>query len=335
MKTSMKAEIIFGSLLVIALVGFFIYEFSHSNQTQTTYYASKSSSTGISALFPKNPNGQLTATSTRTTLPSAPTYFPYQGYQGGSSAFQGGSYAPYAPYPPSGGVSGQSPSPTILTTLGYIPSDASPSFGKVRIGNFGQGNGILTFILYGNEPGNEKINITGWQIKANNGGIFIPQVVNSYDPSGSQTNSDLVLGLGDQVTFYSTASPVGYNLRLNKCIGYMDTQNKFQPPLPNDCPSARIPQVQSFSAQCQDYVASLYSCQIPDVSRAQLSNYDDACRQYLFTLNYAGCYARYSSIPGFFEPFWRVYTGTNFANSRHDRIVLLDRQGKVVDGYVY
>jgi hypothetical protein len=327
----MKAEIIFGSLLVLALIGFFIYEFNHSNQGQTTYYTSRSSSTGISSLFPKNPS----ALSNTTGTGSSPTYFPYPNNTGGNSTPQVGSYIPYAPYAPTANAPEQG-IPPILVVLGYGPGDASPSLGKIRIGNFGQYGGTLTFTLSGEMSGNEKINITGWQMKANNGGFFIPQAVNNYNPSGIESNADFVVGSGDQVTFYSTASPIVYNFRLNRCMGYMDTQNKFQPPLPNDCPSARIPQVQSFSAQCQDYVASLYNCQIPDVSRAQLSNYDDACRQYLSTLNYAGCYSRYaSSMPGFFEQTWRVYTGTNFANPRHDRILLLDRQGKIVDGYVY
>lgn len=339
----MKLEIVLGILLVIALIGFFVYEFNHTNQTQTTYYTSRSTSTGLFGLFPRSPLSQqnLAATGTISSGGASP-YAPYQGYSGTAGVSP---YAPYASYNAASSTMANNPA-NLLTPFGFTLADASPYFGQVRFGLVGHGyNNTLTVTLGANIPGNQKVNITGWQIKANHGGVFIPQAISNYDSSGNETDSDIVLGNGDQVTLYSTQSPIGDNLRLNKCIGYIDpvrsgasngvdTRHTFQPSLPSDCPTPLIPQVQTYSPVCQDYIASLGSCQQADTG-ISLPFYDSGCRDYLATINYKGCHARWAGISGFFEPYWWVWTGSNFVDPRHDKVLLLDKQGKIVDVYAY
>ena len=77
--------------------------------------------------------------------------------------------------------------------------------------------------------------MTGWKIQANRGSEFVPQAVGLYDPSGFTAPSDVRLGSGQSIYLYS--SPGTINLRLNKCIGYLEKNLNTNPPLPLDCPS--------------------------------------------------------------------------------------------------
>ncbi|MDP2598601.1 MAG: hypothetical protein Q8P49_02100, partial [Candidatus Liptonbacteria bacterium] len=122
----------------------------------------------------------------------------------------------------------------------------------------------------------------------------------------------------------------GRNLRLNKCIGYLENYNHFDPPLPMNCPYVDRSEVRGFSGACQDYATSLGGCRLPDPNPPIPSN-DDACRYYLDTINYKGCFQKHFSDQDFLGHEWRVWSGGSFLDERHDHVVLLDKSGLVVD----
>ncbi len=182
-------------------------------------------------------------------------------------------------------------------------------------------------------PGLEKeegVNVTSWLIKGRRGGQHIPKAVEVYDPSGLTVESDIVLKKGETLNIYTSTSAIGRNLRLNKCIGYLQNTSKFVPALPKDCPRPNRSEVQNFSSRCYDYVLSLGSCAFPKPN--VLLPFDDyACRAYLDTINYKGCFERYRSDSDFLSREWRVWAGSRFLDERHDKVLLLDKQGLLVD----
>ncbi|MBI4087231.1 MAG: hypothetical protein HY434_00150 [Candidatus Liptonbacteria bacterium] len=219
---------------------------------------------------------------------------------------------------------------------GFTASKLSPHFHKIRIGSVSPGSDSYygQISLSANFGGGDSVNVSGWYFQANKGSQFVPKAVNVYDPSGLTLESDIVLRSGDTLNMYSTQSAIGENLRLNKCIGYLENSNHFMPSLPLSCPSIDRSEISGFSGACQDVILSVGSCKLPP-SNPKLPPDDYACRSFLNTINYRGCFEKHRNDPDFLSREWRAWTNSRFLDARHDTILLFDRQGLLVDKYSY
>jgi len=227
---------------------------------------------------------------------------------------------------------------------GFTVNQLSPYYKKVKIqsvyGSQYLGN-VSTFTLYADYGNKESIDITGWRINSNREEILIPQAVADYSFYGSLYPSDIKVIAGDYVYAYGSHPPVGENFRLNKCIGYLNSNYDFNPSLSGSCPSvSNTAEISSFPGDCQSYIYSLSgSCRTPkanDINRFTAQIYN-TCRTYIEnTFNYGACYKAHRSDPDFFSHEWRVWIGRQFAfDSQHDSIRLFDRNGLLVDVYKY
>jgi hypothetical protein len=232
--------------------------------------------------------------------------------------------------------------PDSLIPSGYTRGELSPFFQKIRISSvsYSSFSGYPSQIqIYSNLSKNENVNITGWKIKSNTGKeIIIPQAVNLYDLSNFLYDSDIILSASGYVSIYGNSSIISRNLRLNKCIGYLENDYDFVPQLPRNCPQASRSSVQYLSGQCQSYVLSLGSCQVPDVSFYNSLPGNDsgnACRAFLSNINYYSCVKEHRNDLDFYLNDWRVWVGKNILDSQHDTIKLFDNKGLFVDQYIY
>ena len=218
---------------------------------------------------------------------------------------------------------------------GYTAAQLSPFFHKITFGTLSAGGGYSygQISLYDSGDGLAAIDVTGWQIKSNRGGEYIPTAVNLYDPSGLALATDIRMQSGQTLNIYSDTSP--FNLRLNKCIGYMQNANHFNPALPSNCPYFNQSDIASFTGACQQYIYSLGSCAFPDMNSISIPLNDYACKTYLENLNYGGCFAKHVNDSDFLSNEWRVWTGSNVIDSIHDTVLLLDRNGLLVDLRTY
>lgn len=175
--------------------------------------------------------------------------------------------------------------------------------------------------------------VTGWVIKAKKGEYVIPRASGVY--SSYSVPGDIVLKSGERVEIYSSKSPLG-NLRLNKCTGYLETLFDFTPQLPQSCPRSYYSNsdLYPFTPKCQDYVRSLGSCRIPETNFLWLTG-DSACRSFLDTINYGGCLQKHQADSDFLAREWRVWTDRKILQEGHDRLLLFDSTGLLVDEYVY
>lgn len=220
---------------------------------------------------------------------------------------------------------------------GYTAAQLSPYFHDVVFGSMS----AATLYSYGTITLDDAaydatgpIDVTGWQIKSNDGDEFVPQAVNLYDPTGLAPASDILLKPGDIVYLYSSSAP--FNLRLNECIGYAAHVANFTPPLPETCPYINQSQLQDFSAACQNYLDTLGACQAPDFSSPQIPQTDYACMNYLEdNFTYRSCFNQHSQDPNFLSNQVWVWTGSNPINPSHDTVRLLDKNGLLVDIYTY
>ena len=214
---------------------------------------------------------------------------------------------------------------------GYTEAQLSPFFHKIRFGSLSAGSvySYGTISLQNSSNETSSIDVTGWQIKSNRGGEYIAQAVNLYDPSGLTPAGDIILKKGHVLNIYSNNAP--FNLRLNKCIGYIGNVNKFTPALPRNCPYVNQSDISTFTGVCQQYIYSLGTCSFPNTNSVSIPQTDYACRAYLDTLNYGGCFKKHVNDADFLSNEWRVWAGSNVIDSVHDIVLLLDRNGLLVD----
>lgn len=261
-------------------------------------------------------------------------------FTGSTSRISTSTIAPAQPQP---GPSPVSPPPSPPSTIdpreipeGFTVHQLSPWFHKVRIGSFSPGDfsyrGSISLYTYLKEG--ELVNVTGWKLQGNYGGTIIPRAIDIYEPNGLTPEGEIYLHSGDYVNMYTNTSAIGKNLHLNKCLGFLEQYNKFDPALPQNCPVDYPQGVTTLSGRCQDYLRSLGYCRVPE-SDPPVPYDDYACREFLKTINYAGCFDRHRFDKDFLDREWRVWIGARFADARHDRILLLDRQGLLVDMYTY
>ena len=262
----------------------------------------------------------------------------------GSSSIAHGPSAPIGPAAPQAqGSSAGAPS-SATTTInpanipkGYTLAQLSPYFQKVRLSGVSAG----TSYYYGTITLSDEdyyststIDITGWQIKSQDSGEYIPQAIAVYDPSGLTPASDILMKNGDTVYLYSTSAP--FNVRLNECIGYVAHVADFVPALPLNCPQVNQSQIQNFTGQCQNYINTLWGCQAPNMSSPQIPRTDYACQDYLENnFTYKSCFAAHDGDANFLSSQVWVWTGSNVVDQYHDSVKLLDRNGLLVDLYTY
>jgi hypothetical protein len=222
---------------------------------------------------------------------------------------------------------------------GFTLAQLSPYFKKITFGGVSPSNpyyyGTITLSSYGLAP-SDTVDITGWQIKTNRGGEYIPQAIDLYDPSGLAAPSDIFLRQNQEVYIYSSPGP--FNLRLNECIGYIGNTNKFTPPLPQNCPYVDEQAISKmgFTGSCESYIYSLGACQVPDPNNVQVPQTDYACQNYLENnFNYKACFNAHASDADFLSSQWWIWAGSSPLDEYHDTVNLLDRNGLLADQYVY
>ena len=219
---------------------------------------------------------------------------------------------------------------------GFTASQLSPYFHKVRIGSVSPGSVYYygQVSLYASLAAENQVDVTGWVFQANRGSQVVPRAVNLYDPSGLAGESDIRLSNSDMLNIYSTQSAIGENLRMNKCIGYLENYNHFTPQLPLSCPYIDRSEIANFTGACQNVITSVGSCKFPP-DNPLIAPTDYACKDYLSRMNYKGCFERHSGDADFLSHEWRAWAGTRFLDPSHDNVYLYDRLGLLVDTYSY
>ncbi|MEK7071898.1 MAG: hypothetical protein AAB959_01250 [Patescibacteria group bacterium] len=182
----------------------------------------------------------------------------------------------------------------------------------------------------------EKINITGWEIKTKNGSFLI---------SKGLEKEDIIIKQGDRIYISSDPSPFlekDKNFRPNKCMGYLSSSHKFTIPLPQTCPRPQSDKLPAYlNYWCKEYINTLGSCQAPTydgLAKYELFK-DDNCMSYLNTnLNYNGCFLNYQKDQNFYSREWHIYLDRRDKeifpwNNEFDTLYIKDKNGLIVDKY--
>lgn len=240
------------------------------------------------------------------------------------------------------GVSTQQKISGYAIPNGYTYSQISPFFQKIRISEvYSSAYSVypsqIKLASYFTQK-SQRIDITGWKIKSNKNEIIIPQAVNLYDLLGYAVDSDIILEPNSYVNIYSNTSAVNKNLRLNKCMGYLENDFAFMPSLERGCPAISRASIAYLSGTCQSYILSLNSCQIPSIATYNsFPGGDDGnkCRAFLSNLNYTSCVKEHRNDIDFYLNDWRVWANRQILDPQHDTVSLFDSTGLLVDQYIY
>lgn len=225
---------------------------------------------------------------------------------------------------------------------GYTRAQISPFYQKVRISSvypsiYSGYPSQIELASYFTQK-SQIIDITGWKLKSNKKEVVIPQAINFYELSGYSVDSDIILRPNSNVSIYSNSSAVNKNLRLNKCMGYLENDYSFMPSLGRSCPSISRSSMAYLSGDCQSYILSLNTCQVPPVSvYNSFPGGDDGnkCRAFLSNLNYNSCVKEHRNDLDFYLNDWRVWVNRQILDSQHDMVSLFDSSGLLVDQYIY
>ncbi|PIT92826.1 MAG: hypothetical protein COU08_00380 [Candidatus Harrisonbacteria bacterium CG10_big_fil_rev_8_21_14_0_10_42_17] len=229
---------------------------------------------------------------------------------------------------------------------GYTRADLSQYFGKITVDDVRRPNlnsappFIYTIVIAGH-TGETRVPVTNWKLQTNHGSVFIPKGDITLSPDTNVSGEAISLRDGEVLFLHTNTPPHAINFRLNKCTGYLNEEG-FLPKLPQECPEVfkTRSELSLFSAECQDYVLSLGRCEGP-LSRIPEFN-DGHCFATLLTrAEYRGCFNAHRNDSDFARNEWHAWLGTNarefsdIFDSRHDRVLLLDDRGKIVDEFFY
>lgn len=233
--------------------------------------------------------------------------------------------------------------PLPVPPEGFSVNDLSPYYKKASITGFVRPSyskslqGKFTIRFSGDKD--TSVDVTGWKVKGNRGGeTYIPQASEEFNLLGWSPYGNIMLKKDDYVVVYSAKSSIDKNFRLNKCMGYLNNAYAFNPRISSSCPAFDKKQTITFSGACQTFLSRMGGCKEPTASEKNMFSgpNDTACRAFLDTLNYGGCYRAHRSDTDFFSKEWRVWLNAEMLfDPEHDRLILYDKNGKVVNEYIY
>lgn len=216
----------------------------------------------------------------------------------------------------------------------------SPYYGQVTISSSGltstdANKERLTLASKSAEP----IELAGWTVGSEKYYTSFALSDSAYeipDQPYYQYQKNLAIDSKRKITVFSGASPLGVNFRLNKCIGYLNSYHKFDPPIPSVCPKPKPDEIKNLNAYCQKAInSSAGSCKEPNLNDVLI---DADCRDYMKEhLSYSKCVENNNQYYDFLTDEWRVYLRRSseiWANEK-DAILLRDKDGLLVNRLKY
>ena len=215
---------------------------------------------------------------------------------------------------------------------------------EIRSGNADVGNPNEEYIIIETSRNLARnITITGWILESRTTGVKAPIGSAAQIFMLGGVSSELPITVGPESAVYVTTgrSPNGASFRINKCSGYLEQFQDFEPNLDVDCPNPadealQNPQKTGTNAACIDFIENVNSCELySDTIPYEVGT---QCRDFILNdLSYNGCVTRHRNDPDFYVSEWRIFLNRQqeLWNNTHEQIRLLDENGKLVGSVTY
>ncbi len=174
---------------------------------------------------------------------------------------------------------------------------------------------------------------------ASSNGAVIPKGSSLFLQNSKLNEEAITLDAGEKAFIVSGRSPVGTSFKVNKCSGYLDQFQKYNPEITHTCP---LPQEELSTAglasdeACKAFVSDMPQCRI--YKDPLPTNLSLSCKQFITEkLTYNGCVTEHFKDKDFYKPEWRIFLGkTNeLWQIKREIVKLLDANGKTVDSITY
>ena len=193
--------------------------------------------------------------------------------------------------------------------------------------------------IWASSSNKELINISNWSLE-NQNGIKVKIGQASQLPFLGEINQqqDILLNPGDKAIIVTGQSPIGTSFLINKCIGYLSQMQNFIPALARNCPDPVKDEMlpASLDNKCIDYITREFKlCTAYIALAAELSS---SCKEYINErINYNGCARWHKRDFDFYKPEYRVYLkrSSELWNNDHEKIILYDENGEIIDWSSY
>lgn len=189
----------------------------------------------------------------------------------------------------------------------------------------------------------QSVTLTGWKLQSTATSLSVVIGPSAELPFLGDINyeSPIVAGPKSVVVVTTGSSPNGASFRLNKCTGYFEQFQDFAPTLPKECPKPKdemllYPEKTASNQVCADYIGNIAQCTL--VLASIPGNVGNNCQSFIQeNLSYNGCIMKHKNEPDFYKDEWRVYLkrSQELWKNNHDRILLLDENGKLVSAVNY
>jgi len=213
-------------------------------------------------------------------------------------------------------------------------AEISEKTGQIKITSVNLNSSPQKIVLVNNSG--DIIDLNGWKIENKIRSFDIPAAVKVFRLSGNTLWQNISLQPNDSLIILNSASPISVNFYLNRCFGYLTNSYNFNNLFSKNCPRPTDYEISYLSSNCQRFINDLRTCQQPTVNDLNRFANDFSCQQFLTNFyNYESCVNRYQNSSDFFEKEWYVFLNGSLADNNHDKIILRDSNGLVVDVYQY
>ncbi len=216
------------------------------------------------------------------------------------------------------------------------PGGISPYKGKIKISYVSGYSDKPEYesISIENRSDRENISITGFVIQSDRASFTVPRAFNlpgfeavAQDPVLLKPRGRALITAGMQARMM--------DFRENICTGYFSETSEFIPYLSQSCPRPETKNLLYLSDRCLSLMERTPSCRMPNTRDTFI---ESDCSEYLSrNLNYVGCVNNYRGRSDFFSDQWLIWMQRKeeFFRNTHDKIILQDPQGRIVDEYSY
>lgn len=182
--------------------------------------------------------------------------------------------------------------------------------------------------------------ISGWTIESRkNGRIVVPSA--EEIPMIDAGTRQIILPPKGEIIITSGATTFGRSFRENVCTGYFTQYHSFTPSLAT-CSAISFDAQRlldsGYNGDCVDFIKGIARCRIPAIPYEKSGRIGSACIDHITnTYSYSGCVARFRDEKTFFKNTWRVFLNqpSHIFDTLHDRVIVRDSEGLIVDEFEY
>ncbi|MEI6345617.1 MAG: hypothetical protein WCO79_00025 [bacterium] len=191
----------------------------------------------------------------------------------------------------------------------------------------------------------ESVNITSWMLRSTKSGrqasiskaVLLPS---SYASTAVKGEDEIILRPGNKAIVATGRSPIGNSFLINKCMGYLNQFQTFNPYIGEYCPALRDEKMpaapNALNDACLDYINRWPTCGNQIRSLPEYLSHE--CQVWIVDhATYNSCVSLHQPDADFFSNEWRVFLNRTepLWKTQREIIQLLDTSGKVVDQVSY